>query len=128
MVCAYKYYVKQIRLSTEPIAVASGYKFALGSENPLATASGSVYSLNRRAVAGIDGGYQLLPIGIDAALQNSDTAIPAQDRVVISMRPDRFGFFKVGERVFEQRRDGVRQASGFELGLRLALVKNSGVI
>src|SRR2546423_3057605 len=88
----------------------------------------TVLYLNRRAVAGVDGGDQLVPIGIDADLQNPDATVPTQDRVVVSMRPDRFGFFEVGERCFEQRRDGVRRASGFELRFGLALVQDSGVV
>src|SRR5712692_5398744 len=53
------------------------------------------------AVAGVEGCDQFLPVGTGPALQNTHATVPAQNRVVVSVRPDRFRCFKVSERFLE---------------------------
>src|SRR5882672_11526985 len=84
--------------------------------------------LNWRAVAGVNCFDQLSPIGPQPALQNAHATVPAQNRLVVAMRPDGFGSFKVIQRLLKKRRHGVGRASSGELGFRLALVKNAAVI
>src|SRR5438552_12119051 len=84
--------------------------------------------LDWRTVAGVNRFDQLPPIGPEPALQNAYATVPAQNRIVISMRPDCLSPFKVIKRFLKKGRHRVRCASSRELGLRLALVKNAGVI
>jgi len=75
---------------------------------PPLTAGLLTHFLNRRAVAGVDRFNQFLPIGAQPALQDAHATVPAQDRIVVSARPNLLSLFKVGERFFEQWRDCMR--------------------
>src|SRR6266480_5213625 len=74
--------------------------------------------LDWRTVARVDRVDQFLPIGTETALQNADAAIPAQDRIVVSVRANLFRLLEAGECFFEERGHGVRRTAGPELRFR----------
>src|SRR5438445_7516989 len=104
--------------------------FDLGrAKNDLARLSLVAWSdLDWRAVAGVNGLDQFLPVRVDAALYNSRATIPAQDRVVVAVRPNRFCSGKESQRFFEQWCNSMWGAARSELGFRLPFMKNSRVV
>ena len=68
--------------------------------------------LNRRALTRVKLLHLFSPLRTHTALQDAQAAVPPKYRIVIAMRPDRFGFFKAAHRFFKPGQDRVRHAPG----------------
>src|SRR5215470_14251762 len=62
------------------------------------------------------------------ALQQSETAVPAQKRIIVALGPDLLCFFKAVHGVLETNQQTVGQVSGPHLRLGAALVQDAQIV
>src|SRR5215471_7853722 len=62
------------------------------------------------------------------ALQQSETAVPAQQRIIVTLGPDLLCFFKAVHRVLETYQQTVGHVPGAHLRLGAALVQDAQIV
>src|SRR5262249_14945943 len=85
-------------------------------------------SLDRRPLARIKLLYLSSPFGAEPALQDTDTAVPAKNGIVVVGGADYFGLFEAAHRLFKTGQHSVSHAAGIELRLRFSLVQYPEII
>src|SRR6266704_6781004 len=89
--------------------------------------SGMRWLMRRSLLPHLDSHFAV-PLGIKLRMQQTRAAVPAKNGVVVAGGPNSLGLFVGMHGLFEQNSDGVGRASGFELGLCTAFVKQTRIV
>src|SRR5579859_6069743 len=94
----------------------------------VAPASRRLCESERMAVAHVHDFCVFVPLSVTVALEQADATIPAQNAIIISLRPEGLSLVEAAQRLFQRHQQSVRRASRGKLRLDAALVQDSCVV